>query len=114
MTSLGGWEEKGEEELIQSRMNQAAAEWVEIIEPRTKVSRWIEIIEIISIPEISLIIWKINQRRKAGSLTGRVQIFTGSSRSWRMDPASAMLPSVNHSCKLSRSTKWIAHTSVER
>ena len=111
MTSLGGWEEKGEEELIQSRMNQAAAEWVEIIEPRTKVSRWIEII---SIPEISLIIWKINQRRKAGSLTGRVQIFTGSSRSWRMDPASAMLPSVNHSCKLSRSTKRIAHTLVER
>ena len=60
MTSLGGWEEKGEEELIQSRMNQAAAEWVEIIEPRTKVSRWIEIIEIISISKISLIIQSAN------------------------------------------------------
>ena len=48
---MGGWEEKGEEELKQSRMNQAAAEWVEIIEPRTKVSRWIEI-WIISITEI--------------------------------------------------------------
>ena len=40
---MGGWEEeKEEEELVRSRMNQAAAEWVEIIEPRTKVSRWIE------------------------------------------------------------------------
>ena len=111
---MGGWEERGEEELIQSRMNQAAAEWVEIIEPRTKVSRWIEIIEIISISEISLIIWTINQRRKAGFKPGRVQIFTESSRSWRMDPASAMLASVNHSCKSSRSTKSIAHTLVER
>ena len=59
---MGGWEEKGEEELKQSRMNQAAAEWVEIIEPRTKVSRWIEIC-LISITEI---IWAINQRRPAG------------------------------------------------
>ena len=35
---MGGWEEKKEKELRRSRMNQAAAEWVEIIEPRTKVS----------------------------------------------------------------------------